>query len=85
MFVVLVTDATTTSEDDDTFSSYIGFNNIASMPMPLSNTVAVLFKKSETVASSVSKELTWKRSVAEAEVLSSMLLVKAIYIWYATS
>ena len=54
MFVVLVTDATTTSEDDDTFSSYIGFNNIASMPIPLSNTVAVLFKKSETVASSVS-------------------------------
>ena len=51
--VVLVTDATT-SEDDDTFSSYIGFNNLAPMPIPLSNTVAVLFKKSETVASSVS-------------------------------
>lgn len=37
------------SPDDDTFSSYVGFNNVATMPYPLSDMTAVVFKKNERI------------------------------------
>ena len=44
--------AVSASSDDDMFSSYIGFNNLAQMPHALSHTVAVVIKQSEIVQNS---------------------------------